>query len=101
MKNSTQSNNSFSLSRREPKEYPVKSHEDMVCIDIALFLKEPNMKYILARRYQFGGVKEIQEAFSFVKDAIHRGVCRNPGGLFNSLLTRELKKKQNKKADDG
>jgi len=96
MENSNESKSRFPLSEMHPTQYPIDSHEDMICVDIAIALQESNMKYILARRHQFGGTYEIETTFSIVKDMMHRGTCRNPRKLFNSLLTKELKKYREK-----
>ena len=87
MKNFKESRSRFPLSEKHPSEYPIGNTEDAICVDIALALQEPNMKFILARRYQLGSISKIQDVFAVVKDAIHKGTCRNPRGLFNYLLT--------------
>ena len=92
MKNSKESKSRFPLSGKHPTEYPINSHEDAICVDIAIALQESNMKFILVRRHQLGGIYEIEVIFSIVKDMMHRGTCRNPRKLFNCLLTKELKK---------
>lgn len=92
MNKNEKSNNRFQLSERHPSEYPVNSNEDAICVDIATALGEPSMRYILARRYQLG-ISEIEAAYAIVKDQIHRGACRNPRRLFNSLLTKKWHEK--------
>ena len=94
MKNNTEAKTRFPLSGKHPKEYPISSNEDVICVDVADALGESDMRFILARRHQFGGIREIQDAFAIVKNEIRKGNCRNPGALFNSLLTQELRKRQ-------
>jgi hypothetical protein len=101
MKNLNESKNRFLLSEKRPREYPIGSNDDAVCVDIASALGELDMRFILARRYQLG-MQAINDAYAVVKDTMRRGTCRNPRGLFNHLLTQELKKRQKALgADDG
>ncbi len=91
MTNNEQSSSRFQLSGRHPGEYPISSNEDAICVDIATVLGESNMRYILARRHQFGGISEIEAAFAIVKDEMRKVTCRNPRRLFNYLLTQQIK----------
>ena len=81
--------------RMNPNEFEVHSNDDLIIKDIALALREPDLRYILARRHQFKGINEIQEAFAIVKDQMQRGTCRDPRRYFNALLTKEWEKRQN------
>ncbi len=93
MKKSEESNNRFPLSELRPSEYPIDGHDDAVCVDIALAIGESDMRFILARRHQLG-LYEIELAYSAVKDAMRRGKCRSPRGLFNHILTQRLEAKK-------
>lgn len=93
MDNFEESKNRFQLSERKPREYPVRSNEDAVCVDIADALGESDMRYILARKHQLG-ISAVELAYSVVKDEMRKGNCRNPRRLFNFLLTKELRKQQ-------
>src|SRR3989344_9608890 len=93
MKKHEESKNRFPLSELHPSEYPIDGKDDAVCVDIALAIGESDMRFILARRHQLG-LYEIELAYSAVKDAMRRGKCRNPRGLFNFILTQRLEEKK-------
>lgn len=86
------SNNRFQLSEKRPSEYPIKSNDDAMCVDIAISLEEPDMRFILARRSQLG-MQPIYDAYAVVKDYVRSGKCRDKRCLFNFLLTQKLKEK--------
>lgn len=93
MKNNAQSKNRFPLSEKRPSEYPINSNEDAACVDIAKALGESNMRFILARLHQLG-MQAISEAYAVVKEELRKGTCRNPRALFNYLLTKEWRERQ-------
>lgn len=99
MTNYEESQNRYPLSRLSPSEYlrRASSASEHRCAEIALYLGESDMRYILARLYQFGGdMHLIDETYSEVKDAANRGKCRDKRKLFNHILTRKLKDYQQK-----
>lgn len=86
------SKNRFLLSEKHPSEYPISSNDDAACVDIASALGESDMRFILARRHQLG-MQAISEAYAVVKDEVRKGKCQSPRKLFNFLLTKKLKEK--------
>lgn len=93
MKNSRESKSRFPLSELRPSEYPIETREDAACVDIALALGESDMRFILARKHQLG-LRAIELAYSAVKDAMRRGKCHSPRGLFNFILTQRFNEKK-------
>ncbi|HEY4505798.1 MAG TPA: hypothetical protein VJG67_03865 [Candidatus Paceibacterota bacterium] len=93
MKKYVKSQNRFLLSEKHPSEYPIKSNEDVICVDIASALGESDMRFILARRHQLG-IGAIEDTYAVVKDEMRKGKCENPRRLFNFLLTQKLKEKK-------
>ena len=103
MNENEKSQSRFQLSELSPSEYRnhARGNAEYRCAEIALELREPDMRFILARLHQFdGNMQPIDEAHSEVKDAMRRGKCRDPRKLFNYLTSKKLQEYQQTRVGD-
>jgi len=71
------------------KNFNPKNHEEMICKDIAIQLREKSMAFILSCRKKYG-FNTVEQAWGIYKESKRENI-KNPGAYFNKII-QELTK---------